>query len=192
MPAITTARPDFALMYGKMLDRIDAWQPEETGRTERWPIPYEFIRRESCGCMQGNAFLSTKKSGELKIDNLLYTRHIRAMGNFIRKTLSMNSLDKLSEQLSALFSGWPNPFYFAAVLDENDRNLARASCTAGMGCPSPASPSPGGNPRLRRGFDPERPRHPDPDGAAAAERGGDHGLSGLRSADMESAGAGAL
>ena len=126
VPAITTARPDFAYMYGKMLDRIDTWQPEETGKTELWPIPYEFIRRESCGCMQNNAFLSTKKSGELKIDNLLYTRHIRAMGNFIRKTLSMNSLDRLSEQLSQLFSGWPNPFYFAAVLDENDRDQARS------------------------------------------------------------------
>ena len=126
VPAITTARPDFALMYGKMLKRIETWRPEETGRTELWTIPYEFIQRESCGCMQSNAFLSTKKSGELKIDNLLYTRHIRALGNFIRKTLSMNSLDKLSEQLTSFFSGWPNPFYFAAVLDENDRNMARS------------------------------------------------------------------
>jgi len=124
VPAITTARPDFAYMFGKMLDRIDAWQPEETGLTEVWPIPFTFIRRESCGCEQGNAFLSTKKSGELKIDNLMYTRHIRALGNFIRKTLSMNSLDLLSKQLSSLFSGWPNPYYFAAVLDENDRGLA--------------------------------------------------------------------
>ena len=125
-PAITTACPDFAYMYGKMLDRISTWHPEETGRTELWPIPCDFIRRESCGCMQGNSFVSMKKGGELKIDNLLYTRHIRAMGNFIRKTLSMNSLDRLSEQLSALFSGWPNPFYFAAVFDENDRDLARS------------------------------------------------------------------
>ncbi len=125
VPAITTARPDFAFMFGKMMDRIKSWRPEETGKTELWPIPFEFIQRESCGCVQGNTFLSTKKSGELKIDNLIYTRHIRAMGNFIRKTLSMNSLDKLSEQLSALFSGWPNPYYFAAVLDENDRTRAR-------------------------------------------------------------------
>ena len=125
VPAITTARPDFAYMFGKMLDRINAWRPEETGGTEVWPIPFEFIRRESCGCVKGNAFLSTKKSGELKIDNLIYTRHIRAMGNFIRKTLSMNSLDKLSEQLMTLFSGWPNPYYFAAVLDEHDRSMAR-------------------------------------------------------------------
>ena len=125
VPAITTARPDFAYMFGKMLDRIKAWNPEDTGKTELWPIPFEFIRRESCGCMQSNAFLSTKKSGELKIDNLMYTRHIRALGNFIRRTLSMDSLDRLSKQLSALFSGWPNPFYFAAVLEENDRRLAR-------------------------------------------------------------------
>ena len=125
VPAITTARPDFACMFGKMLDRVSTWSPEDTGKTEKWPIPFEFIRRESCGCVQGNAFLTTKKSGELKIDNLMYTRHIRAMGNFIRKTLSMNSLDKLSTELSALFSGWPNPFYFAAVLDENDHSLAR-------------------------------------------------------------------
>jgi diguanylate cyclase (GGDEF)-like protein len=126
VPAITTARPDFAYMFGKMLERIKVWSPEDTGKTEKWPIPFEFIRRESCGCEQSNAFLTTKKSGELKIDNLLYTRHIRAMGNFIRKTLSMNSQARLSEQLNALFSGWPNPFYFAAVLDEKDRGIARS------------------------------------------------------------------
>ena len=125
VPAITTARPDFAYMFRKMLDRIKVWRPEDTGKTELWPIPFEFLQRESCGCVQGNAFLSTKKSGELKIDNLLYTRHIRAMGNFIRKTLSMNSLEMLSEELSSLFSGWPNPCYFAAVLDEKDRTMAR-------------------------------------------------------------------
>ena len=125
VPAITTARPDFSYMFGKMLDQLESWRPEETGRTERWPIPFEFIRRESCGCMQSNAFHSTKISGELKIDNLLSTRHIRALGNFIRKTLSMNSLDKLSDRLSSLFSKWQNPYYFAAVLDENDRSMAR-------------------------------------------------------------------
>ena len=111
-------------MFGKMVDRIKHWNPEDTGKTEVWEIPFEFIPRESCGCVQGDAFLSTKKSGELKIDNLLYTRHIRAMGNFIRKTLSMSSLEKLSEQLSTLFSGWPNPYYYAAVLDGKDRNIA--------------------------------------------------------------------
>ena len=126
VPAITTARPDFVYMFGKMLDRMESWRPEETGATEHWPIPFEFIRRESCGCVQGNVFLSTKKSGELKIDNLMYTRHIRAMGNFIRKTLSMNSLEKLSDELASLFSGWPNPYYFAAVLDESDRSRARS------------------------------------------------------------------
>ena len=125
VPAITTARPNFSYMFRKMLDRIESWRPEETGITERWPIPYEFIRRESCGCMQSNAFHSTKLSGVLKIDNLLYTRHIRALGNFIRKTLSMNSLDKLSDCLSSLFSKWQNPYYFAAVLDGNDRSMAR-------------------------------------------------------------------
>ncbi len=137
VPAITTACPDFAHMYGRMLDRIAAWQSEDTGRTEEWPIPYEFIRRESCGCMQGNAFLSMKKSGELKIENLRYTRHIRAMGNFIRNTLSMNSLDRLSELLSVLFSVQPNPFFFAAVLDENNRDLARSilHCRHGLSLP---------------------------------------------------------
>ena len=57
-------------------------------------------------------------------DNLLYTRHIRALGNFIRTTLSMNSLEKLSDRLSSLFSSWPNPFYFAAVLDRKSRGQA--------------------------------------------------------------------
>ncbi len=126
VPAITTARPDFAFMFGKMLDRVNVWHPDEAGRTEVWPIPFEFIPRESCGCMQADTFLSTKKSGELKIDNLIYTRHIRALGNFIRTTLSMNSLEKLSDRLSALFSSWPNPYYYAAVLD--DKNRSQAYC----------------------------------------------------------------
>ena len=125
VPTITTARPDFGYMFGKMMDRMEIWRPEEAGATEKWLIPYEFIRRESCGCVQGNAFMSAKKSGELKIDNLMYTRHIRAMGNFIRRTLSMNSLDKLSETLSTLFANWPNPYYFAAVLDDKSRDRAR-------------------------------------------------------------------
>ena len=125
VPTITTARPDFGYMFGKMMDRMEIWRPEEAGATEKWLIPYEFIRRESCGCVHGNAFMSAKKSGELKIDNLMYIRHIRAMGNFIRKTLSMNSLDKLSETLSTLFANWPNPYYFAAVLDDKNRSKAR-------------------------------------------------------------------
>ena len=124
MPSITTAQPDFSYMYGRMLDRMETWQPGETGLTEHWPIPYRFLRRESCGCMSGNAFLSVKKNGELKIDNLLYTRHIRAMGNFIRKTLSMDSVETLSRLLRELFSGLTNPYYFAALCDENDRDTA--------------------------------------------------------------------
>lgn len=124
VPAITTARPDFAYMFGRMVERIHSWNPQDTGKTEVWQIPVQLIPRESCGCVQGDAFTRAKKSGELKIDNLLYTRHIRAMGNFIRKTLSMSSLEKLSAQLSTLFSGWPNPYYYAAVLDGKDRSLA--------------------------------------------------------------------
>ncbi len=124
VPAITTARPDFPFMFRKMLDRIERWNPADTGKTEKWSVPYTFIRRESCGCVHENAFLSTRKNGELKIDNLLYTRHIRAMGNFVRRTLSMSSLEKLSGKLSSLFSAWPNPFYFAAALEEKDRTEA--------------------------------------------------------------------
>ena len=126
VPAITTARPDFAFMFGKMLDRVSAWNPEDAGKTEVWPIPFEFIPRESCGCVKADTFLSTKKSGELKIDNLIYIRHIRALGNFIRTTLSMNSLEKLADRLSDLFSRWPNPYYYAAVLD--NKNPGRAYC----------------------------------------------------------------
>lgn len=125
VPAITTARPDFAYMFGKMLDRIRNWHPEDTGKTELWPIPFEFIRRESCGCRHEDVFINTKKTGDLKIINLTFTRHIRAMANFIRRTLSMDSLDMLAERLAALFSQWSNPYYFAAVLDEDDRRLAR-------------------------------------------------------------------
>lgn len=124
-PAITTARPDFPAMFGRMLDRVAAWRPEESGRTEVWPVPFALVRRGSCGCQPEDTFETTKKIGELKILNLTYTRHIRAMGNFIRRTLSMNSLEKLTDCLPPLFSLWEDPYYFAAVLDEDDRSLAR-------------------------------------------------------------------
>jgi len=125
IPSITTARPDFSYMFGKMLDRIGTWHPEDTGKTELLSVPYVFIPRESCGCQQGDAFTNRKKTGELKKLNLSFNRHIRAMANFIRKTLSMDSLDRLRERLTELFSNWPNPYYFAAALDENDREKAR-------------------------------------------------------------------
>ena len=125
-PAITTAGPDFELLFGLMLERMKSWQPEETGKTEICPVPFRFIPRQSCGCTERNAVLATLKIGDLKITNLDYTRHIRAMGNFIRRTLSIKSLVRLAEFLSPLFAQWPNPFYFAAVLDEHDRSLAHS------------------------------------------------------------------
>lgn len=125
VPAITTMKPDCATMFEKMLERISTWTPEDNGKTEVWTVPFELKRRESCGCGQGNAIEATKKVGQLKILNLNYTRDIRAMGNFIRKTLSMNSLDKLTVHLPPLFSLWPDPYHFAAVLDERDPSLAR-------------------------------------------------------------------
>ncbi len=124
-PAVTTAQPDFAYMFGMMLNRMRSWRPEETGKTEVCSIPFRFIARESCGCHHGSAFLTTRKVGSLKLINLDFSRHIRAMGNFIRKTLSLDSYEKLTDDLSSLFSAWPNPFYFAAALDERDRSLAR-------------------------------------------------------------------
>ncbi len=124
-PSITTASPDFSYMFGKMLERMESWHPDETGKTETWPIPFRFLPRESCGCLIPSDFLTTRKLGDLKNTNLDFTRHIRAMGIFIRKTLRMNSLEKLTESLSPLFATWPNPFYFAAVLDEADRSFAQ-------------------------------------------------------------------
>ena len=61
VPAITTARPDFAYMFGKMLDRMQAWRPEETGKTEVWPIPFEFIHRESCAAGRATPSSPPKK-----------------------------------------------------------------------------------------------------------------------------------
>ena len=124
VPSVTTARPDFAFMFGKMLDRMESWKPEETGTTENWPIPCEFIRRESCGCESFDKFDIARKSGELKISNLLFTRHIRSMGNFIRGTLSMDSLGKLTDYLADVFVQWPTPFCFAAVPDGQGRDIA--------------------------------------------------------------------
>ena len=125
VPSVTTARPDFACMFDRILSRIEAWDPADTGKTELWPIPFTFIPRASCGCVEEDAFQSILYGGRLKVENLVYMRHIRTMGNFIRKTLSMVSLEKLSVELASLFSAWPNPYCFAAVLDEKDRGLAR-------------------------------------------------------------------
>ena len=70
VPAITTARPDFAYMFGKMLDRINAWRPEETGGTEVWPIPFEFIRRVCDACVT-KPHESKEHIRSQKIDNVL-------------------------------------------------------------------------------------------------------------------------
>ncbi|MBQ9010266.1 MAG: GGDEF domain-containing protein [Clostridia bacterium] len=123
-PSITTAMPDFSHMFNLMLDCMRSWDPANAGKTEVWPIPFRFIPRQSCGCTRRSAFRTTQKIGDLKIINLDYTRHIRAMGFFMQRTLSMHSLSKLKECLPPLFAQWPNPFYFAAVLDENDHSLA--------------------------------------------------------------------
>ncbi len=117
-PAITTTIPDFSAMFDRMLVRITEWNQEDSGQTEVWSIPFDLICRESCGCVKGTLLEARKKMGELKIYNLTYTRHIRAMGNFMRSTLRMNSLDKLAERLRPLFSMWPVPYYYAAVLEE--------------------------------------------------------------------------
>ena len=125
-PSITTAAPDFARMFDRMLDRMNEWKPEDTGKTETCPVPFRFIPRQSCGCSRSSDVVTTRRLGDLKLNNLDYTRHIRAMGNFVRKTLSIYSLDKLSELLPPLFAQWPTPFCFAAVLDESDRYQARS------------------------------------------------------------------
>lgn len=124
-PTITTARPDFAMMFGRMMERISTWKPEDSGTTEVWSVPFELQRRESCGCEEEKAIDTTKKIGDLKIINLTYTRHIRVMGNFIRRTLSMHSIEKLTDYLQTLFSQWDDPYYYAAVLDEQDPYIAR-------------------------------------------------------------------
>ena len=140
VPAITTMKPDSAAMFEKMLERISTWKPEDNGKTEVWTVPFELERRESCGCERANAIETTKKIGKLKILNLNYTRDIRAMGNFIRRTLSMNSLEKLTVHLPPLFSLWPDPYHFAAVLDERDPSLARPILHGVHGCFSDEDP----------------------------------------------------
>ena len=40
----------FCLYDEKMPDRIESRRREESGGTEIWPIPFGFIRQESCGC----------------------------------------------------------------------------------------------------------------------------------------------
>ena len=125
-PTITTSRPDFEYMFNLMLDRTESWKPEMAGKTESCVIPFHFLRRESCGCVkrEHGEFLYTQKIGELKMINLDFSRHIRGLGKFIRGTLSMDSIDKLTECLPPFFSQWGCPYYFAAVIDEKDRGLA--------------------------------------------------------------------
>ena len=124
-PTITTMRPNYLKMFKMMLERIAAWRPEESGNTEILPISFELIRGESCGCEQADSHEIIKKVGRLKTLNLTYTRHIRGMGNFIRKTLSMDSVEKLTDCLPPLFSMWHELYCFSAVLDEKDPDLAR-------------------------------------------------------------------
>ena len=123
-PTITTMRPDFPMMFDRMLDRIQAWRPGETGKTEVWSIPFELVRRGSCGCEQVNPVETTRKIGQLRLLNLTYTRDIRALGNSVRRTLGMKSLEELTACLSPIFSFWSDPYYCAAVLDEQDPGLA--------------------------------------------------------------------
>lgn len=124
-PTITTMSPDFTTMFGRMVDRISAWKPEDSGKTEVWSVPFELQRRESCGCQREKAIDTTKKIGDLKLINLTYTRHIRVMGNFIRRTLSMNSLEDLTAFITPMFSQWPDPYYYAAVVDAEEPSVAR-------------------------------------------------------------------
>ncbi|MBO7661964.1 MAG: diguanylate cyclase [Clostridia bacterium] len=119
-PSITTARPDFAFMFSTMLRRMDTWQAEETGRTEYLSVPFELLPRESCGCAEGSPFVATKKIGELKLSNLEYTRHIRKMGIFIRNTLNLESIDGLAGALKPLIFLWPYPYFFTAMIAEED------------------------------------------------------------------------
>ena len=124
-PSIATMRPDYLKMFKAMLERIGAWRPEEVGNTEVLPVPFEWIPGESCGCEQADDYEVVKKVGRLKMLNLTYTRHIRGMGNFIHRTLSMNSLEKLAECLPPLFSMWHERYCFSAVLDQEAPGLAR-------------------------------------------------------------------
>lgn len=124
-PAITTMCPDFSRMFDRMIDRIAAWDPRDCGKTDVWSVPFKLIKRKSCGCESGSIIEATKKIGQLKKINLMYTRDIRAMGNFNRETLSMNSVEKLADCLPPLFSMWKDPYYFAAILDEREPDLAR-------------------------------------------------------------------
>ena len=124
-PTITTAEPDFAYMYSLLLDRVERWQPEETGRTEMITIPMTFLRRHSCGCQRERFYQPSQEIGELKKANLDYARHIREMGGFIRQTLNMSSLRELTDCIPPLFSRWPEPYYCAAVLNPEDHGLVR-------------------------------------------------------------------
>ena len=124
-PAITTARPDFSFMFGMMLQRMREWRKEDAGKTEILDVPFELIPRESCGCKRWDSFRKTRTMGDLKLENLEFTRQIRALGNFIRSTLDMDSLEELTKCLPPLFSTWPAPYGFAGAIDEKDRSLVK-------------------------------------------------------------------
>lgn len=123
-PSITTSGPDFEYMFGEMMERISTWVPEHGAGTENVLIPFRFYARQSCGCEESGRFSAMRNVGRLKVTNLDFTRHIRAMAVFISRTLNMDSLDKLVECLLPVFSAWSNPYSFSAVLEEN-RDLAR-------------------------------------------------------------------
>lgn len=123
-PMITTAVPDFDKTIAEMLNRISTWKTDDAGNTEYIQLPFIMERRRSCGCANRSVSEFSEVISSLMNENLDYARHIKEMGQFVRETLSMDSVDKLAEVLNGFFVRWPEPYYCVSALDVNDTDYA--------------------------------------------------------------------
>ncbi|MBR1708429.1 MAG: GGDEF domain-containing protein [Clostridia bacterium] len=123
-PTITTCAPDFTHAIYEMIDRIEHWDPQKNGETDRFECAYELVPNQSCGCVSKSHKNSSRIISSLIGENLDFSRAINEMGQFMRKSLNMNSMEDLSSQLLNLFSFWPKHYYCLAVFDEEERTQA--------------------------------------------------------------------
>ena len=120
-PMITTATPDFGNTVSRMMKCITEWDSEDAGKTDHWKMPFIMEKRRSCGCSNCNR---EEAISDLMNENLDYARHIREMGEFIRGTLNMDSMEEMAECLPKLFSRWPEPYYCISVICNDDPDYA--------------------------------------------------------------------
>lgn len=126
LPGITTGVPDFDSVLERLMDCVKHWNPENSGRTEMWPLSYEMKVRQSCGCHEvEDSHAIERILSDIQNENQDFSRNIKNMGAFVRSTLNTNSVDDLIRLIPEAVGPWPDSYYCICVLDESDRMMAR-------------------------------------------------------------------